>query len=264
MSLFNFRRAAPVPVPAAAASPAVTPESVEVMRKRARQRLIGAVVLVAGGVLGFPLLFDTQPRPIEVDIPIQIPDKNSGKPLLLPAAAGAVTPAVEAPLSAASLAAQEAIAREKTEKVVTKEPPEALKNEVKPAPKPKAVAKAEPAAQPKPPAKPAPKVERPINGSADSVRAMALLNGQNPTPKSAATSSGRIVLQVGAFADASKAQETRLKLEAAGLKTFTQVVDGRDGKRTRVRVGPFTNKAEADQAAAKIKQLGFSAAVLSL
>ena len=55
------------------------------MRRRARHRLIGAGVLVLIGVVGFPLLFDTQPRPIAVDIPIEIPDRNKVKPLPVPA-----------------------------------------------------------------------------------------------------------------------------------------------------------------------------------
>jgi cell division septation protein DedD len=49
----------------------------------------------------------------------------------------------------------------------------------------------------------------------------------------------RYVVQVGAFADADKARETRLKVERAGLKTYTHVVETKDGKRIRVRVGPF-------------------------
>ena len=49
------------------------------MRKRARHRLIGAGVLVLIGVIGFPLLFDTQPRPIAVDIPIEIPGPQQGQ-----------------------------------------------------------------------------------------------------------------------------------------------------------------------------------------
>jgi len=36
-------------------------ESVEVLRQRAKHRLIGAAVLVLLGVIGFPCLFDTQP-----------------------------------------------------------------------------------------------------------------------------------------------------------------------------------------------------------
>lgn len=58
--------------------------SVEQMRVRARHRLLGAAVLVAAGVIGFPLLFDSQPRPIPVDIPIEIPDRNKVAPLVVP------------------------------------------------------------------------------------------------------------------------------------------------------------------------------------
>ena len=70
MALFKSRKKK-VDEPVAASSPA---ESVEVMRRRARHRLIGAAVLVLAGVIGFPLLFDTQPRPVAVDIPIGLPD----------------------------------------------------------------------------------------------------------------------------------------------------------------------------------------------
>ena len=52
--------------------------------------------------------------------------------------------------------------------------------------------------------------------------------------------------------------------EKAGLKTYTQVADTKDGKRIRVRVGPYTTKAEADKAASKIKTLDLPAAVLTL
>jgi DedD protein len=56
-------------------------ESVESMRNRAKYRLIGSVVLVAVGVIGFPMLFDSQPRTVAVDIPIEIPDKAKTKPI---------------------------------------------------------------------------------------------------------------------------------------------------------------------------------------
>ena len=95
-----------------------------------------------------------------------------------------------------------------------------------------------------------------------------MLNATAQPQKTAKTpvveSGSRMVVQVGAFADASKADEARLRLEKAGLRTYTQVTDTKEGKRTRVRVGPFASKAEADQAAAKIKLLGLPAAVLTL
>ena len=67
-----------------------------------------------------------------------------------------------------------------------------------------------------------------------------------------------------AFADPDRARETRQKLERAGLSTYAHVADTPDGKRTRVRVGPFSSRAEADKAAAKVKALGLPAAVLTL
>ena len=75
---------------------------------------------------------------------------------------------------------------------------------------------------------------------------------------------GRYIVQVGAFADATKARETRLKVEKAGLKTYTHVAETKDGKRIRVRVGPFATKAEAEKAAAKLKDLDLPSAVLTL
>jgi DedD protein len=56
----------------------------------------------------------------------------------------------------------------------------------------------------------------------------------------------------------------RQKLERAGLKTYTQVAETKDGKRIRVRVGPFATKAEAEQAASKIKTLDLPASILTL
>ena len=60
MAFFKFR------FPGQAASvEAVTSglnENIEVVRRRARHRLIGAVVLVLVAVIGFPLLFDAQLR----------------------------------------------------------------------------------------------------------------------------------------------------------------------------------------------------------
>ena len=106
-------------------------------------------------------------------------------------------------------------------------------------------AKAEPAAKP-----------------AEADRARALLEGKTAEKPDAANQ--RIVVQVGAFADVARAREARLKLERAGLKTYTHVADTPDGKRIRVRVGPYATKTEADKAAARVKALGLPAAILTL
>jgi len=222
------------------------PESIEAMRKRARHRLIGAGVLVLIAVVGFPLLFDTQPRPIAVDIPIEIPDRNKAKPLPIPAQPATQAPVVSGPVT---------VAPAPPEKIAVA-PPSAPAATPAEAPPP-AAAEAKP--QPDRPAKvaatPAPKGD-------DGAKAKALL--EDKPVQVAAADDGRFVVQVGAFADPAKARAARLKVERAGLKTYTNVAETKDGKRVRVRVGPFANRAEADKAAAKIKGLDLPAAILTL
>ncbi|MDD2729031.1 SPOR domain-containing protein [Malikia sp.] len=55
------------------------PSTIETVRRRARHRLLGASVLVLAGVIGFPLLFESQPRPVPVDFEIDIPARNAAK-----------------------------------------------------------------------------------------------------------------------------------------------------------------------------------------
>lgn len=259
MPFFNFRRGQPS---TAAAGSAAQSESVDVLRKRAKHRLIGAVVLVLAGVVGFPLLFDTQPRPVAVDIPIEIPGKTTVKPLVMPAPAAApaaaatsVPPAGGDKVSApASLASREEILTEKKAAAPADTAQEAIKKEAKP--------------EPRPEPKPEPKVAAKAPASSDEgTRAKALLDGQaaaSAAKAAPAEAEGRLVVQVGAFSDADKAREVRHKLEKAGLKTYTQVAETKDGKRIRVRVGPFASRADADKAASKIKGLDLPAAVLTL
>jgi DedD protein len=83
MPLFSFlqRNSSASREPVGMASPA---EQVQAARVRARRRLIGAVVLLGVGIVGFPLLFETQPRPLPVEVSIEIPRKDGGAPVVLP------------------------------------------------------------------------------------------------------------------------------------------------------------------------------------
>ncbi|MEP6720674.1 MAG: SPOR domain-containing protein [Variovorax sp.] len=305
MAFFKFRARGPQANEGRSPPAAVPAESVEAMRRRARHRLLGAAVLVLVGVVGFPLLFDTQPRPISVDIPIEVPDRNKVKPLTLPAAPAPTTSAAPANDAGSRVAAAPAAGGMITESsdgseivpsrpmpdapppVAAKpEPKPEAKSEPKPAPKPerkpevKVEAKPEPKPERKPEvkpeakaeAKPEPKPAKPVKPAAaadDGVRARALLDGRGADtaaakPAAASDDAGRFVVQVGAFSDADKAREVRQKLEKAGLKTYTNVAKTADGERTRVRVGPFSSRADADKAAAKVKGLALAAAVLTL
>lgn len=246
-----------------AASATAPADPVQQARTRARQRLIGAIVLLAIGIIGFPLVFETQPRPIPVDIPIEIPRKDALPPLVAPmpasATAAVVGSASRPPVVARAepRPAEEVITESRSEggrEVAPRAAARAASASMASAPvvaePPKRVAAA--STVPATPPKPAP--------SADGERARALLEGR---PASTADAT-RFVVQVGAFADAEAARETRLKVEKLGLKTYTQIAQTPSGSRIRVRVGPFASRGEADAALAKAKTAGLVAVVLTL
>lgn len=182
--------------------------SIDDLRRQARHRLIGVAVLVLVAVVGFPMVFDTTPRPIAADVPIVIPSQPALAPL---------TPV--APLTAAA-------------------PMEPIAEKVPPAPAPAPES-------PTPPPTVAAKTE-------------------TTTAPTAPATGERYVVQVGAYAEQARAREVRLKIERAGLKTYTQVAKTAQGNRIRVRLGPFDTRAEADQVAQKIKSMGLTPGVLTL
>lgn len=284
MPFFNFRRGQNL----SANSQGAAPESAETLRRRAKHRLIGSAVLVLAGVIGFPLVFDNQPRPVAVDIPIEIPGKASVKPLVLPPAmppaSSAIEVAAQRPTSTASASsappvtppnrtlgekvAASASLTDEEEIIVSKTAPVQVNKDLS-ATKSEAKTTAQPT-QPQPKTQSSSKSEGKPSAAEESARARALLNGTTPPPSAAIDSgkadgsSERFIVQVGAFAEVLKAREARLKVEGAGLKTYTQVTQTAAGKRIRVRVGPFATRAEADRAASKIKALGLAAAILTL
>lgn len=120
-----------------------------------------------------------------------------------------------------------------------------------------------PAVAPVAKARPATVAESASAKASDAVKARALLEGKGADAQAAAAE-GRFVVQVGAFSDLEKMRDVRRKVEGAGLKTYTQVVETKDGSRTRVRVGPFPDKTEASRVAEKIRRLDLPAAILAL
>lgn len=267
MAFFKFRKGADD----SSSAPAKAP-SIEAIRQRAKYRLVGATVLVLVGVVGLPLLFDKQPRPIAVDTPIVIPDKNNQPPLRIPAPVSPVGVEAEQVAPAPAVIAQPGAASVEGVITETQEPAKPLSPAM---PKPTTdSANASVAGSDTAPQRP---VRAPAVAAAskptEAARAQALLEGKpipNPAPPAkstddkAATVEGRFIVQVGAFTENARAQEVRMKVERAGLKTYTQIADTKDGKRIRVRVGPFGTKAEAEKAADKLRKLNLPAALLTL
>lgn len=236
-----------------AASASAAP-SIETLRRRARHRLIGASVLVLAGVLGFPLLFDTAPRPLTADVPIDIPARGSAAPAQPGRPSAAViaqaTDAANNSASGSQVSVDEAL--DERESLVPPSAPAAPVAAPAPAPAPK------PAPTPVP--KPVPAAKAPVTPPA----AKPAPKPAEPPPARPEAGGERFIVQVGAFADAQRAREVRLKLERAGLKTYTHEATTPEGKRIRVRLGPFSSRAEAEKAAAQAKAQGLPAAILTL
>ncbi len=242
LDIFTKRDSAGATPAAPVAANVMSGEQAEQARIRARRRLIGAVVLLGIGVIAFPLLFETQPRPIAVDIPIVIPPRDGAPPLALPAPRPAAKPAASAPVVAAPPAAPSAVAAAPAPVAARPAETPAPAPAPAPAPTPAPVKASESVAPPKPAVAPKP--------AAPAVQ----------TPQAA----GRFVVQIGAFAETAAVRDVRSKAQKAGLVTFTQTVDTADGKRTRVRVGPFASREEAEKAAAQAKAAGLGSSVLTL
>ena len=117
------------------------------LKRRARRRLIGAIVLVTAMVVVLPMVLDTEPGPVSQEITVRIPSPD----------AGAFTTKV-APPPAPKVAQSKAAKPQAEEK--TAAAPEAIKEELKPAVKPET---ARPA---KAPAKPAAKTIKPASKAA--------------------------------------------------------------------------------------------------
>jgi len=275
----------------AAAPPVVDAgDAVQQARTRARRRLIGAVVLLVIGVIGFPLVFETRPRPVPVDIPIEIPRQDNVPALAMPpprptAAAPAPTTAVVPPASAADVitesraeAGREVASRASDVTASSTPATPAARPAARPAAPtaeaPRKTSSQTPAASPslaqtakanaQSPASAPPATAAPLVAEAPRPKAPPDVKTVPETRAPPAAEAGRYVVQVGAFAEAEAARETRQKAEKLGLKTYTQVAQTPAGNRIRVRLGPFANRAEADAALAKARSAGLNAVVLTL
>ena len=224
--------------------------AVDELKRKARRRLIGAIVLALAAATILPLLLEQEQKPLGDDVSVQIPPVDNSKFVNRlgggkakdalpgakadPVAAPAPRPAPETP-PPASPAAPPAPA------VAAAPPPSA----VAVAPPPSAVA-----AAPPPPAAaaspaPAPPEARPTTGA------------QAAEP---ANSEG-FVVQLGAFTDNYGANALANKLKKIGYPAYTESVETSRGTLWRVRVGRYPSREAAVEARAKLKADGHNGMV---
>ncbi len=105
----------------------------------------------------------------------------------------------------------------------------------------------------------------------DATRALALLEGRTLPDESPKTevkankpdsANGSFVVQVAALNSAAKVKELQSKLKAANITSYTQKIITTNGEVSRIRVGPFANKAEAEKMRAKLVKLGLNGSLI--
>lgn len=245
------------------------------LKKRARRRLVGAVAFVVLVAVALPMIMDHEPKQVVQDVEIRIPGQDekpfapkfAATPVERPVAKAAEP--VEAPKSAEKPVEPvpeskpvPAAKPEPTAKLVDKVPEKAAEKPLeksldKPAPKPEKVPE-KPAAKPaeKPAAKESP---------ADAKRAAAILAGKGPEPAPIQTvaKGGEHVILIGAFANESNVKTIKSKLGELGIRAYTEPLDSPQGRKTRVRAGPFPSREAADKALDRMKRIGVSGVVAS-
>ncbi len=202
------------------------------LKKRARRRLMGAIVLVAAVAVILPMVLDSEPKPTSHEISIQIPSPDAKGftskvvPLTPPVKGDAKAPE-KAPAKSAE-PGKGAAAEDTASKAAEKSPP----------PKPvaeKAVAKAPEKAAEKAPEKAAEKA---------------------PAPKP-----GTFFIQVTALADVDRAKQVQQRIIDAGFPAYVQTIPAGKGSVTRVRAGPFASREDADKAQATLQSAGLEGKV---
>lgn len=224
------------------------------LKKRARRRLVGAVFLVGSAVFVLSMTMKQEPpRYLEgqqepkVVIPgqddkkdpdVRIPGHDE-KPFAPRFAAAPALSSVATP--------QATVTTQKSVTTTTQKPVEPVQ---KPVEKPAVKPQEKPVVQ-KPAEKPA---EKPAD-TADSQRAAAILAGKLPE---AANAGGQHVILIGAFANQANVKNLQTKLGQLGIKVYTEPLDSPQGKKIRVRAGPFPTREAGEKALEKMKRIGVS------
>ncbi|XDJ35473.1 MAG: SPOR domain-containing protein [Burkholderia sp.] len=202
-------------------------------KQRARRRLVGAIALVVAAVIVLPMILDTHPKPVTDDIAIDIPNK--------PAYAGpsrdedpvdTQTGVVHDELTATDTVddtqtAQSATSSDSTVALVLAKPAQQQTSQ-------QVVAK--------------PTTAQPLAHAATA-------NGTSPSQATGA----RFAVQLGLFPEETTALGWAEKLKAAGVPAYVEPCKQADGSATtRLRAGPFADRAAASAAIAKVRDTGLT------
>ena len=239
---------------------------VDEMKRKARRRLVGAIVLALAAAIVVPMLLEKEPRPLGDDVSVHIPPVDEGRFV------NRLTGKAEdrKPLPKADAKSTATVAASKSEPKAEVPAPAAgpVDAAVAPAPASTAVTASEPITPRKsvteaeqrvvsPSAKSAPKAETVVAPEPKSEVKSA------PAGDAAAASAKAegFVVQLAAFADDKGANALANKLKKSGYAAFVQPVETSRGTLWRVRVGGYGARPEAEAARVALKGEGYSGIV---
>lgn len=241
------------------------PDAVTAARTLARRRLIGASVLLALAVGVFSLVFESRPRPLPLDTPIELAGRTPGAPA---GGGGVVKPVTPLPSAAASAPAASAPGPQSVPEPVepVAEAPATTPAQAPAAAAPAPVVPKEPAPARAASAPTAPKTAAAVPKTAPPAPPPAAAAPAQAAASRPAAAEGRFVVQVGAFAEAAQVRELRARLDKLGLRPhYVQAIEAKGGQRVnRVRLGPYAKRDEAERAAGRLKDAGLPGQVLEL
>ncbi len=257
--------------------------AVDELKRKARRRLIGAIVLALAAAIVLPLLLENEPKPLGDDVSVQIPPVDGGKfvnrltgrfgdaksPAKSDTKADAATASKPDTPGADGATSIPATAPAAAPAAASGTEPSAP---TKVAPPKKSLAEAEqrvlsPASKPvaRPEAKPAPDVKGDTRTAPAAATAPAPAPGASaPKAEPAAdpTKADGFVVQLAAFADDKGANALANKLKKGGYATaYVEPVETSRGTLWRVRVGGFGSRPDAEAARAKLKTDGYAGIV---
>lgn len=232
-----------------------SPEAYLQLKKRARRRLVGAVAFAGLAAVVLPMVMDDEPKPPVQDVRISIPGQDETPFIPKVAKRAEKKPDEKAAVKVAGKPSSES-----AEKI-------SKKNSEKPAEKPLEKPIERTAEKPVDKAVPGDKrgavvVERTTTGKAadgESQRAAAILGGKGN--ENAVASGGQYVILIGAFANPANVRQLQTKIGELGIKVYTEPLDSPEGRKTRVRAGPFPNRDAAGKALEKIRRIGVNGVV---
>ncbi|MDR2164787.1 MAG: SPOR domain-containing protein [Zoogloeaceae bacterium] len=230
------------------------------VKKKARRRLVGAIAFFAFAALVLPKVMNQAPPPPQQAVDFHIPNPQ-GQPFQPETA-----PLPPIPPEAPSAPAADNTRREdrNVARVVETVPPDA-NSPPRPEPKPDVNRATRDADESRRAA--GILAGKPPEIRNDAQRAADILAGRSPEVIASAGPASTVnpvphtgaphVVLIGAFSNAANVTNLKNKLGELGIRIYTEPL----GEKTRVRAGPFPDRATAERALEKMQRIGVSGVV---